>query len=51
MCDVEFRNVVKELPDNIQDILQKVPINVRLNASEIRLRVGRKICIYYNNKL
>ena len=51
MCDVEFRNVVKELPANMQDILQKVPINVRLNASEIRLRVGRKICIYYNNKL
>lgn len=51
MCDTEFISVVKELPDNIQDILLQVPINIRSNASEIRLRVGRKICIYYENKL
>lgn len=51
MCDVEFRSVVKELPTNIQDILLKVPINIRLSANEIRLRTGRKICIVYGNKL
>ena len=51
MQDIEFRSVVKELPANIQDILLQVPINVRSNANEIRLRAGRKICICYENKL
>lgn len=51
MCDTEFRSVVKELPANIKDILLQIPINIRLSASEIRMRVGRKICIVYENKL
>lgn len=51
MCDVEFRSVVKELPTNIQGILLQVPINVRSNANEIKLRAGRKICVFYENKL
>lgn len=51
MCDIEFRSLVKELPNNLESVLLNIPIHVRLNANEIRLRAGRKICIFYDSKL
>ena len=51
MQDIEFRRVAKELPVDIENILLETPTHVQVNASEIGLRAGRKICIFYENKL
>lgn len=49
--DVKFSEIIQKLPDEINHILLKVPIDVQKNAREIRLRAGRKICVVYGNKL
>ena len=51
MQDIEFKRVLKELPADIESVLLKVPTHVQVNANEIRLRAGRKICVFYENKL
>lgn len=51
MQEIEFKRVLKELPADIESVLLKVPTYVQVNASEIRFRAGRKICIFYENKL
>ena len=49
--DVKFSEILQKLPDKINHILLKTPIDVQKNAREIRLRAGRKICVIYGNKL
>ena len=49
--DVKFSEISQKLPDKINHILLKTPIDIQKNAREIRLRAGRKICVIYGNKL
>jgi len=48
--DVKFNEVIKNLPEDISNILNEVPEKVKEKAKEIRLRVGRNIIINYENE-
>ena len=55
--DVEFNDAIKSLPKNIIYILKTVPEEIKKNAKEIKLRLGRQIAIntfiktYFLNKV
>ena len=55
--DVEFKNAIQNLPENMIYILNTIPKEIKENAKEIKMRLGRKIAIkykediYYINKI
>ena len=56
--DFNFKNAIKNLPEDIISILNTIPEEIKKNAQEIKLRLGRKIAInnkkgtyFLNNKL
>ena len=48
--EVEFENIIKNLPEEIYNILKTTPENIKKNAREIKLRIGKKININHNNE-
>lgn len=48
--EVEFENIIKNLPEKIYNTLKTTPENIKKNAREIKLRIGRKININHNNE-
>ena len=49
--EVEFESIIKNLPEQIYNILKLTPKYVKQNAREIKLRIGKKININHNNEI